>query len=448
MTMLSANHPIRKRVTEIYEKASPAIFEIKLVFSNMNNEKFSIEVDFLDDIKIFDDFIGSCMRYFEVTFKLNVLQYQQLLANYSELKANLIFNNYDDEKNEVISLYHKDQYKVLIHDMKDISQVIPQSELYDQKDPNKDMTHMKREQMVNVKVQLIKEDAYKLTKQQFSTTLKNATVAQAMWLFAEAMKLKKACIVPPDNKRTYQALEIPPFQSLNTFMNFLQNHPRYGVYDYGAGMYFDDGILYAYPILSTKGKSEKTFHIYKTPPGFLLGAKGTTIFEEGDVFMFSNQISSHKLTAIKTIEREGNSVFTLPRGNVIDKWAAHSEGNSTVQGDKPIVYNSAFGKGITEQSHAPKWYPNCDNEQNVKTRLSALNVAVLDIGWQAALPFVIKPFQQIVYHYEHGEKQKTIDATCPVVTYSFKREARLNKPLFSCFASIKLYVNESTAGLS
>lgn len=448
MTMLSTNHPTRKRIEEIYNKAPSSLFEVRLVFSNMNNEKFSLEPDFIEALRIFDDFIGSCMPYIEAKFKINVLQYKELLANYTELRCNFILNTFDDEKNKVAGTYWKDQYQVLIHNMKDISQVLPQSELYDEKEPNKNMTHMKREQMVDVKIQLIKSDAYRLTKQQFSTTLKDATVSQAIWLFAESLKIKKAFIFPPDNKKKYQALEIPPFQNLNTLMGYLQNDIRYGVYDFGAGMYFDQGALYTYPILSIKGKSENTFHIYKAPTGFLLGAKGTTIFEEKDVCMFTNQLSTHQLSAVNAVEKEGNSVFSLPRSGIIDQWATHKEGNSVIQGDKPQVFNSAFGKGITEQSHSPKWHANSNNEQVVKSKLATLNVSVLDIGWQAALPFLIKPFQNIMFHYEQGVKQKSINATCAVATYSFKKEGRLNKAIFSCFASLRLFVNESTAGIS
>lgn len=444
MTALSSDHPLHKRINEIFHQATPALFIIDLSFSNMHNETFSLPIEYIDRVDIFDEFAEGYMENIEVEFRLNVPQYQELLKNYTDLKCFFAMYFYDEEKNEKGKLYYKESYQALIKNMKDITHTLPQSELYDAKDKEKDMTHMKRGQLVDVKMQLIKPDIYKLSKLKMNTILPKATVEQAIWAFLQAIKVAKCCMIPPDDKMVYPNLTLPPLQSMASIFKYLQN--TYGVYDHDGNLYYHNGKVYIYPTYVTEGRSDDTFHIYKAPSGYLLGAKGTTIFEEKDAFMFTNQLVSHKVTAVKSMEDHGNSIFTINSAKMIDGWAAHSEKGSAVDKGNPDIFNASLGKGAVENSHTPVWSHNPNNECLMKSKLARLNVSVLDIGWVAALPFIIKPFQKMMFHYEKGNKQQSVSCTCPSAAYCFVKQARMNKPIFSVQANLKIFVPNGTDG--
>ena len=190
------------------------------------------------------------------------------------------------------------------------------------------MTSMKRGERVNIKAQLMHEEAYRVSKIKMNSILPNATVEQAILTFIESMKIKKFCLIPPDNKTIYKNLKIPPMKDIFSFFDYM--HTKYGIYNAYGAMYFDNDILYIYPAFVTEGKSKGTFHIYKAPPGYLMSARGTTIFEEEDIFMFTNQLSHHKITAVKELEQVGNSYYSFNTSKMIDKWTGHAEGTSTM----------------------------------------------------------------------------------------------------------------------
>lgn len=444
MSFLSENNPLYKRVMEIFNKSAKAIFQVNLHFTNMNNESLNMEIEHLNRIDIVHDFFNNCMEMIEIDFQVNVPQLQTLLKWFNELKCNLVINYYDDIKNEVKDTCFKCSYRVLIPNMQDITQSLSAHELYDKDDVDKDMTFQKRGQMVNLKAQLIKPDTYALAKLKMNTILHNATVEQALWTFAQIMKIKKCAIYPPDNKNKYPNLKIPPMKSLFNIFNFLQTG-EYGIYNNHGGLYYhNDECLYVFPCFVPEGKSKDTFHIYKTPPGFLLSATGTTIYENEDTFIFSNQLMTHSIISVKELEDRGNSLYTLNSNKLFNNWGAHSESGTKFSDDNADVFNSSFGKGAMQQTHNPNYEFNNNNECMMKSKLSPLGVSTIDIGWAAAIPFSIKPFQKVLYHYDHQDKQKTLKCTCPSISYTIKREIRFKKPLFTCFASIKLFTKDST----
>lgn len=442
MSVLLPDHPLYKQVTEIFEKAQPAIFSMKIYFTNINNEKLEMPIEYVKRIDIFHEFISSYMENIELEFEVNAVQYQTLLKWYNELKCYIEMSYHDDKKDEDTGPYFKDSYRVLLKDMKDLTQMAHNQHLYEVDDPDKNLDYQRRGQMVSLKAQLIKPDAYILSKVQVNTILHNATVEQALWAFASACNIKKCAIFPPDNKKVYTNLKIPPMKSLATIFDYLHN--TYGIYNAGGGLFYHDTCLYVFPCFVTEGKSEDTFHIYRTPPGFLMSAKGTTIVKEGDTLIFSNQLTNHNITSVKELESQGNSYFSMDSNKLFDLWGKHTEDGTNIPLENPEVFNADIGKGAVQETHTPIYHYNKNNEYLLKSKLSALGVSVLDIGWAAALPFYIKPFQKIVYHYEHKEEQRTLKCTCPSVTYVIRKETRLKKSLYTCFANIKLFTKEAT----
>ena len=442
MSTLATTHPLYKRVVEIFDKASPAIFDIKLYFTNMNNDGMEVKVEYIKRIDIFHEFIGSYMENIELEFEVNVVQYQDLLKWYNELKCFLEISYYDEVKDEVTGTMYKTSYRALLKNLKDITQMVHNQDLYDKENPDKDLDPLRRGQMVAVKAQLIKPDAYILSKLKMNTILHDATVEQAIWTFAQTMDIKKCAIYPPDNTKVYTNLKIPPMKDITNIFEYLHN--TYGIYNNGGGMYFYEGCLYVFPCFVTEGKSDETFHIYRTPPGFLLSAKGTMIEENKDLFIFTNQLVKHHLTAVKELENVGNSYYSMDSDKLFDTWGVHHEGGTNVPLDNPDVFNSSLGKGAVTETHSPNYQYNQNNSYLLKSRLSALGISVLDIGWPAAVPFTIKPFQKIMYHYEHKEEQRSLKCVCPSVSYIIRKETRLKKTLYTCFANLKLFTKEST----
>lgn len=445
MSQMSSNNPLQPQIKHIFDNAKSAIFRIECYFVNINNENLQMKIEYLNQIDIFHDFINSCMENIEIEFECDVIQYQTLMKWYNELKCFIRLIFYDDIKMEDKEEYFRCSYRALIQNLQDVRQILPQSELYDKDDPDKDLSPMKRGERVKMKVQLMKEEAYTLSKIKISNVLHDATVEQAILTFIEAVKVKKFCMVPPDNKTKYKNLKIPPLKDVSNIFSHL--HTTYGIYEKYGNVYFHDNCLFIFPCFTIEGKSVETFHVYKAPPGYLLGSKGTTIIEDGDIFMFSNQISSHKITAVKELESVGNSYYSFNTKKLVDGWAKHTESGSLVEDDNSDIYNANFSKGAVEQTHVPKFEINKNNEYLLKSKLAALGVSVLEIGWSASLPFLIQPFQKIKYHYEHKEQQKTISATCPIVTYALRRVTRLHQPIFACSASLKLFVNNGTESL-
>lgn len=437
MTTLSSGHPLYKPIMEIQDTGTPAVFTIEFTFINPNNEKLAITVDHLDRLDILGDYSRSFMDYLEADLRLNVVDYRNLMNNYNDLRSVVSFYLYDEEKKAKGKLYMTEVYQVLLHNLKDLSSALPQSEMYDEKDPDKDMTALKRGQYVNIKVQFIKKDVYQLSKLRMSGTLDGADISKALWLFCEALKINKFCLYPPDNKRVYEHIELPALQGLDTIFGYLQK--TYGIYDHDGNLYYHNGILYCYPLLVTEGKSEDTFHIYKAPVGLLFGSKSTTLFKGNDTMIFINQITDHQVSAAKDVER-ANSIFTVNSGDIIDNWGTHDENGTTTSKDKASVYNASVGKGSVTNTHTPVWAPNYDNECMIKSQLARLNVSTLITSWSSAYPFIIKPFQKIMFHYDKNGKMESLPCTCPSVAYTFDKQGRADQALFTVQASLKLFL--------
>lgn len=441
MTVLHQEHPLHKRLKEIQEQAASAQFMVEIVFTHAANKEFAVELELLHRIDLFTNFGAHFMDYMEVTGNVNVIQYKNLLKYFNDLKANFSMFYYDEEKNTKGKLFFKETFSVLLHQIRDVSHGLPQLELYDPKKEDNEMTAAKRGQMVDLKFQLIREDAYKLAKLRMNTLLPDATVEQALWTFCEALKINRCCIIKPDETQKFPTIELTPMLGLDNVFTHLQK--KYGVYDHDGCLYYHNGILYIYPLFVTEGRSDDTFHIYRAPVGYLLGSKGTTIFEGKDAFMFTNQLTQHKVTATQGVE-ECNSVFSINSANLYDNWVQHEEGASTLSKDNGEIYNASLSKGAIGNTHTPRWRPNPNNNCLVKSGLAKLNVSVLDISWTAALPFVIKPFQKMMFHYEKDDKIASVSATCPSVAYTFTKQARLEKPIFSIIANMKIFIPNST----
>ena len=431
-----------------------SIYDVELFFHGRNradDSEFTLEPDECSKIVIEQDFIGTVADQISVVVHLSPAETLLLLDNYRNLKAHLYVrrmnrdDEYIDKENPVI-----DQDFMVIFKDKELRKRISKKALIPNDETEYNDEHH-NQSFDDIEIQLITEKEYELKNKRFHFILTKATVKDAICHAIKELGIEKISMPDPDNKTEYTNLIIPPQQSFKSFIDFLQD--RYGVYEEGCNFYYNDEIMFIYPVFKrTVTDCPETSHFYCTGDGSYPGMKFYHAKDQNNMY----HIVINRTPVIKELidsgaENYGNAYKIQHADKMIDLHSVIGEGDGPAKArmglgeinvektnttffswdvdkeddETPVNYGIINNPRITE-------FISTGNMLKYKSRLKSYRGTLCGFQWNTAEPYFLRPGYAVKWHidgerdnYEPDEDEvrdtmeyKTYDGIARHVTYT------------------------------
>ena len=238
---------------------------------------------------------------------------------------------------------------------------------------------------------------------------------------------------------------------IDDIFTYLQEDSGKGIYEQGFNYYLTEGVLYIYPKWKAEKMADTVVHIHKVPEYSMVGMENFSGREQdGTLHILSNLETKNTILLDEAIENIGNSLLMMKNEEVIDKWRDTLEGDKYKIHDDNMIYinmDATIGT-MVKQPYQPNYVESDENPYVKKSILSFGNGAILETGWQHAIPYTFKPGWPITYHYlGEGNKYTVIQGLCMSSVYTFVKIPNTEKLIFGITAKVSIrlpmYTNKS-----
>jgi hypothetical protein len=304
-------------------------------------------------------------------------------------------------------------------------------------------------------VKLIDPIVYRIRKKQFNFIARSATVSDAIRFALMELGVRTVFMVPPDNNKTYTNFIVPPAHDISSFINYLQNAPRYGVYFRGISYYYSNGTMYVYPMHDTEPEHGFTTHLYNAGTRDLLGlpryhrydnSMNLHVLVPGDI--------DHDAIAQREIENSASGRILYSTADIPFNWSETSSTGRTTIKEHYGTLRRDRNIGIVDMMDmaAAKIQPSDANPYAHGSEVAASFRNVMACTWMNALPFAIKPGHAIKFHHDVPNATDVTDRVPVNVTqsgtiekcvYELKLVDATPPRVFGCDGHLQIAINPS-----
>lgn len=433
----SLSKALNDSVLKILDANLDGLYDITMTFFSSENREFVYKVDYFQSIGINQNFMRHYTDVITLEIRFRPEEYLRILQNAKGLRCRIEFRSVNRSTQKVGKPVFELNQMVIIKEKSDVLKRVAKGDLVPTVDAPQLEAHLSN--YITVEVDLIDDIVYSMRKQKTNFIARKTTVEDVLILIAELFGISSVYIVPPSNTKVYENFVIPPMLSLGDILTYIQNHDAMGIYDYDVGYYITSGVLYIYPLLDTDPKSKSTVHIYNVGAGTYSGCDSYHRFDKSDIHLISNVGAEDLELIYEGLENTGNSFIIQPPEKLLDNWRTMGSRSFTINKDNLVTINLEVPDGITSDVYSPV-FKRSDNMHKLRTELAANYITLVNIGWDHAVPMLIKPGGRIEYHYDGDGKYITRSGLCNGVVYEFKPIASLGKKLYACSAALSLSI--------
>ena len=290
---------------------------------------------------------------------------------------------------------------------------------------------------------ILEKDVYDLRHAQVNEIFTDVTMEDVIQKIAFDLGATSVRAITPDNVTKYTNLVIPPMHNIATVYPFLQE--RYGIYSKGLGYYFTQGTMYLYPLLdldNSTAMDATVVNILKCPKDYLLGSRTYHNTIDGNLFIVSNTDSNSSNPTTEQQENTGNSKIINKADQTLDVAATIQNGGKLIRNPDPniVIQNQNTSTSMKQDMQHVQYEGSTSNIFTATSELAAANIQGLGCGWLQALPRIIHPGQNVIYHYDGiGRQYKTRKGRMMGVTYATSlRPSPTTHPYVSFVASLSM----------
>ena len=458
------------------------IYDIELFFHGRyraDDTEFAFEPHQFSKFVIEENFIENYADHISIVVTLTANELLLMLDNYRNLRAHIYVRRmhpdieYIDKENPVL-----DQDYMVIFKDKEIRKRISKQALMPNNYLERNDEHH-NQQFTNVELQLVTDKEYQLKEKRFHFILTDATVKDAICYAVKQLGIEKISMPQPENEQKYVNLIVPPQQSFQSFIDFIQD--RYGIYNEGCNFYYNNDIMFLYPPYKRTVKDcPETSHFYCTGDGSFQGMKFYHAKDQNNMYhIVINRTPVIKEMIDSGAENIGNELLFQHADKIIDLASVIGEGKGQEKarmGMGEIVVNSTnttkfrwekentvkLDYGIINNPFSQEFIFT-NNMMKYKSELKSYRGTICGFEWGTAEPYFLRPGYAIKWHIDgerenyydtkkipkenHGEEEsrdtmeyKTYDGIARSVIYKLIPAAtpKANRYPFSCTATIVL----------
>lgn len=404
--IINISDRLKNKISTAFNGTEVCVFTPSCVLHNPNTG-YKHTFNYVRDIVFVQDFIVTYMDTIQIVLDFKISEYKEMVQNSQDLECSLILkpkvsrgdNTGENVNQDPIIL----EMMAYLDNGVDVDKQINPNAVGKTDDPD---TVEQANLIVQEALHLIDKTAHDMRQIQLNTILKDATLEDALYWACQNFQAENVDIVPPDNKETYNALIVPPMQDIGSLIPFLQE--RYGVYAKDISYYYTDDHFYVYPIFDTKQETSPVdgiIHLIAAPANSFMGLPRYHTGVDDDVYIVT--ASNVKMDTLNSrgSENVGTSHMSVNADSMHDQYVKIGK-------DGKVKRNSDDITTISSQNDAAK--PS-STMQNVKytgektniysstSALAAYNGTILTASWMRAYPGLIKPGQNVIYHYDGAD---------------------------------------------
>lgn len=395
-----------ERLKEMVDKAASGeercVYLPELLLVNPDTE-YEFKCNRINHMLITQDFYKTYMDTIQVSIEINQKQLKEMLTNIQGLEASLILRAVDDidmvviDEQEPIII----ETKVLIENQGDINKQ-GNVRLFENEEGEEE-TVAQIDTMFPYTLHLIEPDIYDIRHMQLNTMFNDVDVEKILHWSCQQFGAENTIIIPPNNNQVYSNLTIPPMHDIGSLYPYLQE--RYGIYAKGLGYYFTDKTMYIYPIFDYDEDTKTVddiLHILHVSPDYYAGMSRYHNQVDTDIFVLSNVKSIINTISSTGSENHGNVHMSVNAETLKDSFVTvDKDGKITRNKDDIATLSVHNNKGNMSKDMQNIRYKGERSNIYVSTSEMAMyDGAILTTGWRCAVPRLLKPGQNVVYHYD------------------------------------------------
>lgn len=425
--MLTGSSAIQGQIEKYLQGTDSAVFIPQIVLVNPNTG-FSYEPRQIKGIVVQCEFHKTYMTTYTIEFDARPNEQTAIMNNMNGLIASVVLQPIDPMTLQ--PRYDQDQIQWELKSMVSNQQDLVKCHgpgLSGRTDTTNSGTpqpqnQLQAEHTVPVTLELLEPDAHRIRHITMNSMFNDTNMQDVLHWASQQLKAEKVNITPPDNQEKLTNVIIPPGSSVKTLFPYLQE--RNGCYSKGLGFYFCHKTMYVYPLYSHDRSSSMEpgiVHVISGPKDYLKGLKKYHSKQGDDLFIVST--STKKMMPLNTqgTENVGNCHITAKADKMRDKWAPKSKnGDVIIPPDNIAIVSPSNSAGNMDgNSQNAKYKGGSSNPFTSSSQFAMADGMVLSLGWERAIPDIIKPGHHLVYHYDGEQAEyKTQEGTILSVTYT------------------------------
>lgn len=411
----------------ILKYALPCKTKITCKLYSSENEDIVVNVTQVNSFSVNQTFEINFMDATTISVALTIKEALLILRNYKDIHCTLTLTRVHKSYFYPITELQPFEYDflVIIDNAEDLLKELSKAELTAKKTSDEQSKADDIDRILGRKIeivmQLVTQEEHDLRLSQMNAILNNTTIENVIYFVANTLNIKNVNLYPPDNKKVYNTVTLPPMQNIATVFDFIQE--RYGIYAKGLEYYFTQGTLYIYPGLETNPEAEtkKILHIYNVPKNNYEGSDGYYAYDADDnIHLLCNQEIRIVNNAQKSSENTGSNFVALRNDTTIDLTRTTKGNNGEFSDQNLLLVGTENNKTAISNSVNNKYVGGTNNVLALTSELARNNVVVLESGWAMAIPYILTPGMKVIYHYDDMNEYKTVNGIlCGVqcVTY-------------------------------
>lgn len=441
---------LRDEIAHAVKGSDPTVYQTECTFVN-GDTGFEFTCRSVTGISICQDFESTYTDNITVTTKITIQEYRQILANMQDLMCSLILTPLkpSDLSVSLDATPIMIEMKVLMEEQVDLDKQNAVSQFMDEENPRPD-TAAKASMLIDFTFNLISKEAHTIRQVAINSFFHNANLEVVLHDTCAQFSIPNAEIIPPDNTTTYPTLIIPPMMDFATIFGFLQ--ARHGIYSKGLGYYFVNNTLYIYPAFDTKedtSPTDITLHILNAPPSQFLGLDHYHLLEDKDLYVVSISKSQLKPRATFGAENVGTAHISINADSVRDEYLKIGQDGSIKRGENDItvVTMQNTASNTSKDMQNVRFIGENNNIYASTSAMAAINGTTLITQWVRAVPWMITPGQNVIYHYDSTrDMYKTQKGRILKVIYASETHGKGNtSPALSFTATLVVFLEPDMA---
>lgn len=383
------------------------VFRPECILNNPNTG-FKYTARYVKGVNLVQEFVKQYMDQMQVEIEVTPREYEDLTKNLKDMELSLTLTPINPKT--LREIYTQDpiifKMKVVTEEQQDLEKKYHPNLFGDSSQEDETKSHMTQGQhslTLPYTFYCVEPEAYELRHKQANAMATDADMNSTMSWLLQQFNASEIRMVPPNNEQKYQNLVLPPMQDISTILPYMQQ--RYGVYSKGLGYYFTNKIFYIFPIFdhdSSTSPTDYTLHIINAPEKYFLGLDRYHNKVDNEVFVAS--VSGVELSPLNLsgTENEGNTHISLNADQMRDMAAPVAQDGNVERQKNDITSVSLANSGGDARSDMQniKYTGEHTNVYNSTSELAAMNGSLLATGWIRAMPRLIEPGMNVIYHYD------------------------------------------------
>lgn len=435
--MILPSDVLKEIVEDIVSIKRSNLVSLTVHLLNHTDQSFTIDDAQVTTFVVDQNALNNVFDNITMTMDITPIQFQKLITKQSDLFADIILEYVDRQTYEVILSESPLvlRYKVFLHDTSSLLKRfgVGAFEKTDENDITKESENAVR---VPITMQLISEIDHKVNRGSFVGMVQDSTADGAIRYVASVLQIPKIKMVEPDNKSSFQHLNVPPENSgFRVVFDYI--HQKYGVYANGFRHYLTNGTMYVYPPFRMDAEGTPRLTVFRVSENSYAGTFNFHDIEaSGNVQIVSNtQLMSKNLSSAGS-ENDGNTKVFVRADGMIDGQVA--KGKTKKLTNVTASLSSSNDNSISKDAAVPKYVAPTTNIYEHGTSFSESNTEIMSFGWPNARLGLLYPSMPLSFVFDEKNKVMEKKGLLEAVTYTF---TRVSGTIFMCHAMMIIRVD-------